>query len=35
VRVSAWLGAAPTQYGGWFREPLDPASPEIITVARV
>jgi hypothetical protein len=23
------------QYGGWFREPLDPASPEIITVARV
>jgi ubiquinone/menaquinone biosynthesis C-methylase UbiE len=22
------------QYGGWFREPLDPASPEIITVAR-
>ncbi|MBA2462182.1 MAG: class I SAM-dependent methyltransferase [Actinobacteria bacterium] len=23
------------QYGGWFREPLDPGSPEIITVARV
>jgi len=23
------------QHGGWFREPLDPASPEIITVARV
>ncbi len=23
------------QYGGWFRESLDPASPEIITVARV
>jgi len=23
------------QYGGWFREPLDPASPEIITVASV
>jgi SAM-dependent methyltransferase len=23
------------QYGGWSREPLDPASPEIITVARV
>ena len=23
------------QYGGWFREPLEPASPEIITVARV
>jgi len=23
------------QYGGWFGEPLDPASPEIITVARV
>jgi hypothetical protein len=22
-------------YGGWSREPLDPASPEIITVARV
>ncbi len=22
------------QYGGWFREPLDPASPEIVTVAR-
>jgi SAM-dependent methyltransferase len=22
------------QYGGWVREPLDPASPEIITVAR-
>jgi hypothetical protein len=24
-----------TQYGGWVREPLDPASPEIITIARV
>lgn len=23
------------QYGGWFREPLDSTSPEIITVARV
>jgi SAM-dependent methyltransferase len=23
------------QYGGWLREPLEPASPEIITVARV
>lgn len=23
------------QYGGWFREPLDPASPEIITIARI
>lgn len=23
------------QYGGWFREPLDPTSPEIITVAQV
>jgi SAM-dependent methyltransferase len=23
------------QYGGWLREPLDPRSPEIITVARV
>ena len=23
------------QYGGWFREPLDPASREIVTVARV
>jgi SAM-dependent methyltransferase len=23
------------QYGGWLHEPLDPASPEIITVARV
>ncbi len=23
------------QYGGWFREPLDPASPEIVTVAKV
>jgi SAM-dependent methyltransferase len=23
------------QYGGWSREPLDPAGPEIITVARV
>jgi hypothetical protein len=22
------------QYGGWLREPLDPASPEIITLAR-
>jgi hypothetical protein len=22
------------QYGGWVREPPDPASPEIITVAR-
>jgi hypothetical protein len=21
------------RYGGWFREPLDPASPEIVTVA--
>lgn len=24
-----------TQYGGWSWEPLDPASPEIVTVARV
>lgn len=23
------------QYGGWLREPLDPGSPEIITIARV
>jgi SAM-dependent methyltransferase len=23
------------QYGGWLREPLDPASPEIVTVARL
>jgi SAM-dependent methyltransferase len=23
------------RYGGWRREPLDPASPEIVTVARV
>jgi hypothetical protein len=22
------------QYGGWSRQPLDPASPEIITLAR-
>jgi hypothetical protein len=22
------------QYGGWFREPLDRASPEIVTIAR-
>lgn len=27
-----WIEA---QYGGWAREPLDPRSPEIITVARV
>jgi hypothetical protein len=23
------------QYGGWLREPLAPASPEIVTVARI
>jgi hypothetical protein len=23
------------QYGGWYREPLDAASPEIVTLARV
>jgi SAM-dependent methyltransferase len=27
--------AIEAQYGGWFREPVNPASPEIVTVARV
>jgi SAM-dependent methyltransferase len=37
--LAAFLAAAgfeiEAQYGGWSREPLDKASPEIITVARV
>jgi SAM-dependent methyltransferase len=27
--------AIEAQYGGWFREPLGPVSPEVVTVARV
>jgi SAM-dependent methyltransferase len=38
-RVEGFLADAgfqiEAQYGGWLREPFDPASPEIVTVARI
>ena len=39
IALAAFLAGAgfaiEARYGGWSRQPLAPASPEIITIARV